>query len=428
MPRHSKFWKVAVLWALGILVTGHANGQGVLLPAAGAVNRGMAGATTGTAIESIGSMIWNPATISQLPCNELAFGFEVLYSNYELSSTFPGVGSGSSDAENGAAPVPTIAWVHQTKNPYLKFGVGIAGVAGFSANLRGDLSNPILAQPLATGGTGVGGIKSDAQFFQLNPNFAVQLTDRLSIAAGPVVGLGKVTLDENPLVPANVDGTYPRGDGTRYHWGLGAQIGFHYLHNACWEFGANIKSPTWYEDFRYFSEDETGAPRTDKVDVDLPMIVSGGLGYKGFQHILLTLDVRYVGYNSAEGFGDSATYQVNGAANGLGWKDVSSISTGAQFQLTPNLITRVGYYYSTDLFDEDATFFNISSPLNFQHMVTMGGSYALNMNASISAAYNYMFDFGSTGPYDLPIGTIAGSSVTTEIDVHFAVVGLNVRY
>ncbi|MDG2222586.1 MAG: outer membrane protein transport protein [Rubripirellula sp.] len=434
MPIYRRLIKVAVLWTLGIVVSNHAAvcnpaiGQGVLLPAGGAVNRGMAGATTGTAIESIGSMIWNPATISQLPCDELAFGFEVLYSNYELSSTFPAVGSGSSDAENGASPVPTIAWVHQTRNPNVKFGIGIAGVAGFSSNFRADLSNPILGQPLSAGGTGVGGVKSEACFYQLNPNFALQLTDRLSIAAGPVVGLGKVTLDENSLVAANGDGSYPRGDGTRYHWGLGAQIGFHYLHNACWEFGANIKSPTWYEDFRYFGEDENGAPRTDKVDVDLPMIVSGGLGYKGFEYVLLTLDVRYVGYNWTEGFGDPATYQANGAANGLGWKDVCSVSTGAQFQLTPNLISRVGYYYSTDLFDDDATFFNVSSPLNFQHMVAVGGSYALNANASLSAAYNYMFDFGSTGPYIVPGATIPGSSVTTELDVHFAVVGLNVRY
>ena len=41
--------------------------QGILLPCSGAVNRGMGGATTGAAIEAIGSMYWNPATISNLP-------------------------------------------------------------------------------------------------------------------------------------------------------------------------------------------------------------------------------------------------------------------------------------------------------------------------------------------------------------------------
>ncbi|RMF42610.1 MAG: hydrocarbon degradation protein, partial [Planctomycetota bacterium] len=50
-----------------------------MLPAGGAVNRGMGGATTGTAIEAIGSMYWNPATITSLRGNEMAFGFEGVY-------------------------------------------------------------------------------------------------------------------------------------------------------------------------------------------------------------------------------------------------------------------------------------------------------------------------------------------------------------
>ncbi len=416
-----------LLGSAALLANGFA--QGIVLPAGGAVNRGMGGATTGTAIEALGSMYWNPATITRLPANEMAFGFDGIYNNFELSSTFPSAGSGSTRGEQGMTPVPTIAWVHHAKNSDVTFGLGLMGVAGFGVNIRADSTNPILSPPAVLGGVGVGGIRSDALFFQINPNLAVRLTDRLSIAAGPVIGLGKVVLDQNIFVGGNADGTYPRGDGTRYHWGLGAQFGFHYVHDCCWEFGANIKTPTWYEPLRYFSEDSTGAARIDKVNLTLPMIVSGGLAYKGLEYVLLTTDVRYFDYTSTEAFGDPAAYGADGRALGLGWNDVLSVAVGAQFQMTDRLTTRLGYLFATDLIDDASTFFNIASDLSYQHVPTFGATYRLSSKASLSMAYNYVAEWTSSGPYVLPgLGAIPGSSVRTESDAHIATFGVNVRY
>jgi long-chain fatty acid transport protein len=414
----------------GLLIPGLLSAQGIVLPAGGAVNRGMGGATTGTAIEAVGSMYWNPATITRLEHDELGFGFELIYGNQTMSSFFPGAGAGTTDGETGAVPVPTIAWVHQTPHPDIKFGLGVFGTGGFSANIGADASNPILSPAPGQGGVGLGGIKSDALFFQLAPALSMRLTDRLSFAAGPVIGMGKVTLDDNAFVGANADGLYPRGDGTRYHWGMGAQFGVHYVHNCCWEFGANVKTPVWFEPFRYFSEDASGLRRLDEVDIDLPMIVSGGLAYKGFEYVLLTADLRYLDYTSTEGFGDSPSYQANGAANGLGWKDQFAMGLGAQFQLTERLIGRLGYIYTSELFDdESSTFFNLASDLSYRHVITLGSSFELNKSASISAAYNYLLPWASSGPYILPgAGAIPGTSVSTDFDAHILTVGLNVRY
>lgn len=424
-----RFQSALLLLALGLLVQGTASGQGIFLQAAGAVNRGMGGATTGTAIESLGSMYWNPSTIGRLPTDELAFGFEAIYTNYELSSTFPGAGSGSTDSEIGAMPIPTIAWVHHTNNPYVTFGLGVFGVGGFATNHPADPSNPILTPPFAQGGVGLGGFNSNALFMQMNPAWSLQLTDRFSVGIGPVIGLGKVTLDENAFVPANADGTYPRGDGTRYHWGIGAQLGFHYVHDCCWEFGANVKSPTWFESFRYFSEDESGLPRTDEVDLDLPMIVSAGVAYRGFECTVLTADVRYFDYTSTEGLGDPATYDSTGRVRGLGWNDQVSVALGAQCQLTRCLTGRVGYIFCSKLINDEDTFINLLSQLGYQHIPTIGATYDLNAHASFSVAYNYLIGWGNTGPYVLPgVGKIPGSKVETDLDTHLATMGINVRY
>lgn len=403
--------------------------QGIFLPAAGAVNRGMGGATTGTAIESIGSMYWNPATIGQFSCDEMAFGFEAIFTNYELSSTFPNAGSGSTDAEIGPNPVPAIAWIHKTCNPDVTFGLGIFGVAGFSTNVPADPTNPIVSPPFALGGAGVGGIKSDACFYQMNPAWSIQLTDKLAVGIGPVFALGKVSLDDNVFASPNIDGLYPRGDGTAYHWGVGAQIGMHYICNCCWEFGVNLKSPTWFDTFEYFSEDAFGLPRTDTINISLPMIVSGGLAFKGLPNTIMTADVRYLNYTDAEGFGDPASYESNFRVSGLGWQDVFSVHLGAQFQLTERLTGRLGYIYATELFDDADTFFNIASDLSYHHVPSVGATYQLTPSTSVSLAYNYLLRWSSTGPYVLPgIGEFPGSSVTTEFDAHIATFGVNVRY
>jgi long-chain fatty acid transport protein len=403
--------------------------QGIFLPAGGAVNRGMGGATTGTAIEAIGSMYWNPATISQLQTDELAFGFEALYGQQELSSTFPNVGSGVTDSEMGVNPIPTIAWVHHLEDSNMSFGLGIFGVAGFSMNMPADATNPILSPPVNLGGVGVGGVKGDAVFFQLNPAVSMQVTEQLSIAAGPVVGLGKVNIDENIFVVPNANGDYPRGDGTRYHWGLGAQVGVHYVHNCCWEFGANVKTPTWFEPFRYFSENAAGQRRIDKVDITLPLIVTGGVAYKGLPYTVLTADLRFLNYADTELLGTPAAYNPNGSASGLGYRDQFAVALGAQVDLTQKFTARVGYIFATDLINDADTFFNIASDLSYRHVPCFGGSYHLNDCTDISFAYNYLLAWGSTGPYVLPgVGPVAGTSVTTRLDTHIATLGINVKF
>lgn len=412
-----------------LLCTQSVVGQGIVLPAGGAVNRGMGGATTGAAIDAIGSMYWNPATISRFEKDEFGFGFELVNPKQNIASTFPAVGSGSTDTETGSVPVPTIAWVHQTSNPDVKFGLGVLGTGGFSLNMPADPTNPVLSPPQALGGVGVGGIRAEAQYFQLAPAFSVRLTESLSMGIGPTLGLGRLTFDENSFVGPNANGMYPRGDGTRFHWGIGGQIGLHYVHNCCWEFGVNLKSPVWFESLEYHSEDAAGLPRNDFMDFDLPMILSGGVAYKGFEYAVLALDLRHINYSATDGFGDSASYQPTGAVNGLGWNDQFALALGGQFLLTEKITGRLGYVYSSELFDEADTFFNFGADLGYRHTINSGASYQLTEKVLLSAAYSYILPYGAEGPYILPgTGVVPGSSVSTDFSVHFVTIGLNVRY
>ena len=424
----SRMTRALLFVVIGVCLVAEVSGQGIILPATGAVNRGMAGATTGAAIESIGSMSWNPATISGLD-NELGVGFEALYSIYDLDSTFPAVGTGTTSSETGAVPIPSVAWVHRLNNPNITLGVGLFAVAGYTSNFPTDPTNPILTPPPAAGGVGLGRVQGEAVFFQMPLAISFQLTDKLAVAFGPTMTMGKLPLDENALVPPNANGLYPRGNGTRYHFGGGGQLGFYYVPNCCWSFGANIKSPSWMEPLRYHSEDAAGLPRVDEINIDLPMMITVGSAFRPNEDILLTSDFRFTDYNNSEGLGEPAAFRPDFSVDGLGWRSIFSAHFGARLRMTERFYSMFGYMYSNDIITGENAFFNVGSDLGYQHGLAAGGSFVLSESATISFAYNYFPEWGSTGPFVAPgIGPVPGSSVTNRVEAHSATFGVNVKY
>ena len=197
--------------------------QGIALDGTGPINRAMGGAATAAPIDSIGGLLWNPASISGLPSSELAIGLELLLPTEKLSSSVAGGAfSGSTGGEPGVSPIPSMAWVHKCDDSCWTYGLGMFGIAGYTVNYPSSLTNPVLLpqnnQPGGVGG--VGHIYTDAQYFQIVPTVAYALNDKLSVGFGPTLTLGRLMAD--PLcfaAPDDADGsgvpTYPPGCATR---------------------------------------------------------------------------------------------------------------------------------------------------------------------------------------------------------------------
>ena len=414
-------FRTLVPCSIVLLLVLSANGQGVFLPATGAINRSMGGATTGAAVESIGSMAWNPATISGLG-NEVGIGFEGLYSDYQIDSTFSGVGSTtwSMSAENGVSPVPTAAWVYQLQNPNVKLGVGMFGVAGYSSNFPADPTNPLLG-PL-------GRVQGEAVFYQIPMVFSIQMTDRLAIALGPTLAMGRLSLNTNFFAPPT-NGQYPSGDGTRYHFGGGAQIGMYFTPNRCWSFGASLKSPIWMETFRYKIDAQPGQQSVDEVNFDLPMMATCGVGFRPNSNLLITSDLRFTDYNNTEGFGDPAQFEADGRVSGLGWKSVFSAHVGARARLSQRFYGSAGYVYCSKLIPDESSFFNLGSDLGYRHGFTFGGTWMCSSCLGLSMAYNYFPEWGSAGPLVLANNfEVPGTTIAQRVSAQSLTLGLNVAY
>jgi long-chain fatty acid transport protein len=140
-----------------------------------------------------------------------------------------------------------------------------------------------------------------------------------------------------------------------------------------------------------------------------------------------SIDLRYFDYRNTDGFGDTG-YNPWGKLEGLGWSNQFALATGLQYRLLENLLTRVGYTYNTNQIGENDAFYNVASPLNYQHQLSVGASWELSECVAAHASYTHYFEFDATGPIILPAGPIPGSSVTNTASGDIASLGVTVRY
>ena len=415
--------------------------HGIVLSGGGPIQRSMGGTGTATALDSLGGLFWNPATLGALPTSELTFGAEFLMPHADLHSRvapgtfgpgFPPVPlAGSTRSESGTMILPNVGWAHHLEESELTVGLGFISAAGLASNYPGSLSNPVLTPPPPVG-LGLGRAFADLQVFQIVPAASFQVTEELFIGAGPIINMA--SLRASPLLfaapdDANGNGfpTYPDGTRTRLHWGAGFQVGLYYMGPSNWNFGASFKSPQWFETFRFQSADEVGRPREERARFDLPWIASVGVSYTGIDRWLFAGDVRFIDYHNTEGF-DESGFTPTGAVRGLGWDSQVVVAVGAQYQVTDCLSLRTGYSYNNNPQDAEVAFINMAAPTIIEHTLYAGASWNMTEMLVLSVAYVHGFESTLEGPIITPLGIVPGSAVRSSVSADAFVMGLTAKY
>lgn len=420
-----------VLWG-GFCASSHA--QGLFVTATGPVNRSMGGAATAAPLDSMGAMFWNPASISGLRHSELSIGVAGVMPELNTSSSITGLAAGSTSADPGITPLVNIGWVHRPENSDLTLGVGVFSAAGFRTNFPASTSNPVfLPQSNAAGVPGgLGQVYTQAAFVQFMPTASLQITDRLSVGLSPTVTIGDITA--SPFVfsaPNDADGSgvprYANGVGTRNHFGGGLQAGVFYEGDQGVNLGFTFKSPQWMEDFSYHTTDELGSPRTVSSKLDLPMVLSFGAAWTGWENWLIATDIRYHDFSQADGF-DGSGYGPDFSVAGLGWDSVVTVATGIQYEASDDVSLRMGYTYNQNPIPDQQAFFNIGTPLSYEHEIHAGASLRVSERTFVHFAYTYYFESSVSGPIVTPAGAIPGSNVSNSMSAHIADVGITVQY
>lgn len=397
--------------------------------------------TVAAGIDAPGAVYWNPASISGLERSELAAGIDSVFPRSTLASTVDagalGLGlplhtlSGSNTADNGVFPLPYLGLVYKPDDSPWAFGLGIFSVGGFSVNYPASTTNPVLT-PQPPQGIGLGSIYSQLIVLEVNPVVSYRLTDHLSFGIGPAIGLANVKVDPafitSPDAAAGgIFAKYPSGVHTPFIWGGGAEAGLFYTLDQGWRLGASIKSPRWFEKERFQSQDQAGGPRFFTFKADVPMIVSAGVAYAGFDRWLFAADAHYIDYGNAAGLRQSG-FDSTGAVMGIGWRSIWAIALGAQYRMTDGLTLRAGYTWNQSPVDSQQAFFNVASPAIVQNAFTVGATYQVTEDLSFSAVYGYGFPNSVSGPIVLPGGSLPGTNITNTASGQLVVLGATVRF
>jgi len=187
-------FRLSFLFVLFGATTIPAQGQGIFVSATGPVNRSMGGAGTAAPLESLGSLFWNPASISALPEDEVSIGMAGSLPVIRTNSSVPGLGGGSTQADPGVTPLLNVGWIHRPQDSDFTFGFGIFSAAGFRTNFPASLTNPVFVPQSNSVGVpgGLGQVYTQAAFMQLIPTVSWQMTDTVSVGIGPTITLGDV--------------------------------------------------------------------------------------------------------------------------------------------------------------------------------------------------------------------------------------------
>jgi long-chain fatty acid transport protein len=423
-------------------IESRAQAQGLVLPAAGAINRSMAGTAVAAPLDTAGAVYWNPATLAALPDAEMELSTAAAYAATRVSSALPagafapGVPPaplyGQTHNHSGVALLPVTALSYRPEESRWTFAFGGFAAGGFFNNYPSNPGNPIIS-PRPPLGFGSGPVLTSVGFSQFATVAALQLTDRLAVGFGPTVTASVIQVDPFFFAaPDDVNGdgrpSYPVGSHTRVYWGLGWQAGIYYRLESGWNFGMSYKSRQWMQTAEYQSADELGFPRILQLHVDFPRIYSIGASYTGLERFLFAVDLRWIDFDHTPGFKETAGFDGNGRITGAGWRSVWVVAFGTEYQLTDSLRVRAGYLVNRNPIPDENAFFNAASASIYEHSLFFGASYQFTEALKISLGWGHALHNGITGPYHTPAGPVPGSMVRMDQHSDALDIAFSVRY
>jgi long-chain fatty acid transport protein len=422
------FFKLLALVILVLIWPVAAYGtDGHFLHGAGPVNEAMGGADTGLCLDATGAIAWNPACTARFIGRRFELHGTIFVPWRSLSSTIdanafgpgmPGANlSGTTVSKTNTSFMPGIAFVYHPSGSANAYHVAMLAVSGFGVDYPANtnFSNPILT-PQPPNGFGFGRVRSDYMLVTLPVGVARQISERLSIGFSAVPSFSMLQVIPAPFsAPVSGGSVMPYYLSAGNHapsFGGGFNVGMHYAFEKV-NLGVSYRSPVWFQKFNWKSKDLTGASHNLNFQMDLPQVVSVGAGISPAKKTRIGIDARWINYENTTGF-DEVGYNDDDAVSGFGWKNIWTIGTGIQQQVSKSAKIMAGYNYSQNPVPAKYTFFNTPAPAIVQHHVSGGFTQSLG-KVDLTVTYYHAFKNSITGPWISSMGSMPGTSVTSSM-------------
>jgi long-chain fatty acid transport protein len=425
--------------AFAMLSPCRAHAQGIVPPGAGPITRAFGGTAVGVALDVVGSLYWNPATLSFLR-NRLDMGAEAtlqvqsLESSVPANAISPGVPAatraGRNNSDDGLLLAPSLGFTLSLGGTLRAFtlGAGLHSYSGGGSNYPADPANPTLA--------GLGGWYNYFVVLAMPVAVAAKLNEHLSVAVAAdfaqVTWLWSRAVFAAPNT-AVVNGAtvtqFPPAVAGPPKYGIGAHLGAFYHADSAVSLGVMVKSPIWFQKLTYNTSTFSGGPRSVSVNVRTPMYIALGASYNGIARWLFAADAKYALYENKTGFyGKAAFFNPDGSVHGLGYKNGWAFTGGTQYKLYDKLNLLAGYKYSTRVIDDATTSFQATSA-RLRHAVGPGAVFDVTKSVSLAASYVFSYGFPLNGPVIAPTNrAIPGSNVRITLHEHAFAAGATIKY
>lgn len=364
--------------------------------------------------EGAASNYFNPALNTDLKGTQIEIGTTLIFP----SSEFKGAPTGETEDTEDRLFYPSTLYATYQYGDRLAAGIGIFNPFGLGT----DWGDTWEGRYAAT--------NSRLRSYNINPNIAWKISDKLSVGGGLDLLLADAVLEKNLDFSSLPDGEQKfEGDGE----GFGFNLGIAYRPTEDWSFGASYRSKIDLDidgkaKFKLPAGTpaivEAGFPDTKgSVEVNLPPQLFVGACYKGIDKLTVELGVRWEGWSTYEdltfkldqpvGFPTADTREVQEKD----WDDTWSYSIGSKYAINDTLALLAGFRHDANpvpnetfepaVMGSDKNSYSIGASKVFgSHCVAVDYSYETYENRSKN---NNVGDEAGNGRYSTDVHMVAVS-------------------
>ncbi len=294
--------------------------------------------------EGPASNFYNPALIAELAGTQLEIGTTLIFPDRE----FTDAAGKTTKAENNVF-YPSTFFMTKRLNEKLTAGLGVCSTFGLGTEWPGGWPGRYVST------------KAELLSFNVNPNLAWQVTNKLVVAGGFDLLRGDATL-ERDISLAGMDDAAWKFSGDGHGWGY--NLGLLYNINEAAAFGLSYRSRIDLKLNGDVSFDlPAGAPPIftnigGNVELPLPPQMSAGFSYKVTDRVVMEVSGRWEGwsrYENLEFHFDAPPVPGGVPPIPKNWEDVYGFMFGIKYNLDPSLALAAGYLHEENPVP-DATF------------------------------------------------------------------------
>ncbi len=312
------------------LAAGGALAGGFALNEASARGNALAGALVGSTGDASANY-YNPANLTELDAEHLYLMSGVTLCRPQFDTV---VNNASRTEQKEKMFMVPHFYLSRALTDDLYLGLGFYTEYGLGTRYKKGPTWPLAADS----------IESTLESFDINPNLAWRVTDRLSVAAGPRVSY--MSLVNDRVLPKYASQMHLRADD----WAVGYVLGASFDLCPSFSLGVVYRSKQDFEETGNIRVEPLGLHSHVRGDLHMPQSLSGGFNWKITDRLELGFNTTYTDWTC---FTDMTIHFDNPALGApivaqKDWKSTMRYSAGLEYKLTGRWAVQCGWTHDMD--------------------------------------------------------------------------------